>query len=95
MVTTAAFAAGISAVPTPITEVNWEGWMWHQYFQLFSPIAQQASNSGDNILPFEIDSKAMRKVGADMTVFAAVEATEVGAATLTGNLGTRMLLKLS
>ena len=32
IVNSQAFAAGIVSMPTPITESDWGGWMWHQFF---------------------------------------------------------------
>ncbi len=91
IVSTPAFSVGVTAMPTPVTEVEWEGWMWHQYFSLTSPVATSDNNARQ---VFEIDSKAMRKVDSEETFFAAVESTEVGTSTLKTRLGTRMLFKL-
>ncbi len=91
IVTEAAFDIGISAMPTPVTEVEWEGWMYHQWFSL------HASDTALDVPPlsFQIDSKAMRKFGSDMTIFAAIETDfEDGAAVLDVRFATRMLLKL-
>ena len=90
IVTDAAFAAGVASVPTPITEIEWEGWIWHQMFSVRSP----ATDSTEIRQTFEIDSKAMRKVGSNRTIFAVVEATEIGTAVAEITLGSRMLLKL-
>ena len=83
-----AFAVGITAVPTPITELEWEGWMWHQIFSVHSGVS-----SRDRVA-FEIDSKAMRKIGTDEVIYAAWEGTESGTVTSSIALGTRMLVKL-
>jgi len=93
VVTDAAFAVGITAVPTPITEIAWEGWMFHQFFSLHVGDAT-AQDRSPNVLRFDFDSKAMRKVGADETIMAVIEMTEVGTEVLKGELGSRMLLKL-
>ena len=39
--TTVAITAGAASVPTPITEENWDGWLYHRYFSVLSagPIA--------------------------------------------------------
>jgi len=93
IVTTAAFAVGSSAVPTPITEIEWEGWMWHQLFSLTVGDAT-AGDRHVSPLAFQIDSKAMRKVGSDETIFASIEVVEKGTETLSVILASRMLLKL-
>jgi len=96
IVTTAAFTAGVTAVPTPITEEDWEGWMWHQYIsiQAFSATANDIASSLASAQRFEIDSKAMRKQNADETLFGAIELTLNGTAVATFNARTRVLDKL-
>ena len=89
-----AFTVGVTAVPTPITEVEWEGWLWHEFFQLTSPTVTAGITSSMAIRHM-IDSKAMRKIESDRTVYAAIEMTEVGDSSITATLGTRMLLKLA
>ena len=89
IVSTAAFAVGASAVPTPITEIEWEGWMWHQYFSLHVSQATESTR-----LHFMIDTKAMRKLNSDETVMAAMEHTISGSTGMSVRLGTRMLLML-
>ena len=34
--TLAAVTAGIASVPTPVTEMDWDGWVWHRFFQCLS-----------------------------------------------------------
>ena len=92
IVTQAAFAIGISAVPTPVTEIGWEGWIWHQFFSYHVMSPTPAAVNG---LAFQIDSKAMRKVGSDEVVFAIIETDfEDGTATMVVRLASRMLLML-
>jgi len=89
--TTAAFDAGVASLPTPVTENVWNGWMWHQWFSLTAPTAAQVT---ENRQVFEVDSKAMRKIADDETLFYAIEATEVGTSGLIARMGTRTLVKL-
>jgi len=84
-----AFAIGITAMPIPVTDSTWEGWMWHQYFSLTAPTAAQVS---ENRQTFVVDSKAMRKIGSNETLVAITEATEVGASGLILRLNTRTLV---
>lgn len=95
--TLAAFTAGIGSVPTPITEEDWDGWMFHRYFQVTSNTASIADgvNAGSANLAIEIDTKAMRKLPNDMVIFGALEASdEFGVSTMTFDARTRMLVKL-
>ena len=102
--TLAAVTAGAASVPTPITEADWDGWIWHQFFQCRSGGIIDGSVSADHDLVnstsaavrFEIDSKAMRKFSDDdMAIFAALEVTEVGTAAMVWSFDSRMLFKLS
>ena len=95
IVSAAAFAVGVTAVPTPITEVEWEGWLWHQYFNLHSAVATAAMTGSAGILRLMIDSKAMRKIDTEETIYAALEVTETGGGNMIVRLGTRMLIKLA
>ena len=87
-----AFTVGVSAVPTPITEVEWEGWMWHQFFSLHSTAAFDAG--GPNRVQIPIDTKAMRKLGTEEVVYLAYEGTEDTTAQLQILSDSRMLVKL-
>ena len=95
IVTDAAFAVGITAVPTPLTEIEWEGWMYHQFISVHGPAgttAFPAISAGSQIV---VDTKAMRKIGSDEVLMAVIEVTEdVADATLNVRFGSRMLLKL-
>ncbi len=93
---TAAIAAGIASVPTPLTEQAWEGWLFWSAFSVKSVTATLADgvNAASAQWNLELDSKAMRKIDADMSLYAAVEVVEKG--TATGQLmhDSRMLFKL-
>jgi len=98
IVTAQAFATGISAMPTPLTDIEWEGWMFHKLeTNLYVPAATEDFSSGPaTVRVVDIDTKAMRKIGADEVLFGAVElGTEVGAATATFVAHTRMLVLLA
>ena len=99
----AAVLAGIASVPTPITEEEWDGWLYHRYFSLFAggtiaaaTAAQQQDqvNSSSAALHIEVDSRAMRKVETDMTIYAAIEVVELGAAGMDWAFNSRSLFKL-
>ena len=102
VLTTPAFSAGTGSIPGPITEMDWDGWLYHRFFNCLSnaPITNAASEDVDAMLPvaaavrFEVDSKAMRKFDEDETIAAVFESVEIG--TATGNLmfNSRMLFKL-
>ena len=91
VVTAAAFAIGVTAVPTPFTEASWEGWLWHQFVGVHgSPTIRTISNP----INIEIDSKAMRKIGSDEVLMLAMEAGTIGTVTVSVRAVTRVLFKL-
>ena len=90
--TAAAFTAGILSVPTPVTEVSWDGWLWHSYFSVHdADISRGPSTSVHQRIM--IDSKAMRKFDGDEVLYAAIETTEIGTAILNVFFDTRMLVQ--
>ena len=88
--TAAAFAVGITAMETPITEANWDGWLWHSYFSVYRGDLDGGGNS-ESTQRIVIDSKAMRKFGDEEIIFAAVEVVETGTSVVGVRLDTRML----
>ena len=92
IITNDAFAA--SAFPTPLDDVDWPGWLWHQFFD----IAHGDVTAGSNDLTYqrnEIDSKAMRKLGDNEIVIGVSEFVEFGALTWEIRADCRLLVKLS
>jgi len=86
-----ASAIGVTAVPTPITDMGSDLWFVHQVVMS----AGTASSSGGNRgLGYPIDSKAMRKVdiGQDIVVVAELSASGSGFNLMVGG---RMLVKIN
>jgi len=103
LATAAAVTAGAASVPTPITEQAWDGWIYWQPIFVTAVGAIDGSVAGDKDFPTvisggarkEIDTKAMRKLKLEDSIYAIVELTEVGtAATLALQFDCRILLKL-
>ncbi len=90
--TNAAFDVGVGSVPTPLAEVDWDGWYWHQFFSVHNP---DITFGGSPAVHYRavIDSKAMRKFDFRETLYAAIEVVEIGTATLNVFLDTRMLVQ--
>ena len=91
-----AFAIGATAMPGPLSDPGWD-WMFVEY--LSAMVGRSVSESelvgplGEVRVP--IDTKAMRKVKPNQTVFGMVETEdEIGAVTLVYSAMTRMLSKL-
>ena len=91
-----AFAVGASALPSPLLDPGWS-WLW--FHAGGAIVALETTEVGRGPLAavrIPIDTKAMRKIGDNETVFAAVAAdTEIGTATLTFSFTTRMGIKLA
>ena len=90
-----AFNAGIGSIPTPVTDMDRNIWLWHQFFSIKTvgaAIGDGASNTSSMLV--QIDSKAMRKSSLDSVMVAVLEQTEVGTATMQARIDTRMLSKL-
>ena len=101
--TSAAVTAGVASLPSPITEEAWDGWLYHRYFSCFAagPIAaataaQQADqvNASGAALHEAVDSKAMRKLEVDQTIYAALEVIELGVSSIDWAFNSRILVKL-
>ena len=93
-----AFTAGIASVPTPLTEIEWEGWLYHEMISDLKSLQTAVPFSTDGGMGARngvIDSKAMRKFNSDEVIFGALEtADETGAASLVFTANTRMLVYL-
>ncbi len=90
--TLSAFTAGIGSLPTPITEADWDGWLWHSFFSLHVGDVTFAGTPGAQVT-MEVDSKAMRKFDIQEVLYAAVEVVETGSAVLNMRFDSRMLLQ--
>ena len=92
-----AVAIGVTAVPTPLSDENWDGWIWHSYWDVRSTTATIADgvNAGGVVKDVDIDSKAMRIWTDEYTLLGVSEAVESGVATCEIQGSSRALIKLS
>ena len=98
-----AVAAGVGSVMTPITNENWDGWMFHRYWNVFSggvisggvSADQDMINATSAVLRLEVDSKAMRKFPASDNLYACIETVESGTCAMNWSFNSRMLVKLA
>jgi len=97
VVTVDAFTVGVTAVPNPIADMSWDGWLYHRFFDVHSISGTIADgvNAGTVGINFEVDSKAMRKIGINEVVVATLEVIENGTAVMEVYFDTRILVKLS
>ena len=96
LTTVAATAVGVTAVPTPITEQDWDGWIFWESFSVKSITGTIADgvNASAVILRILIDSKAMRKLTDDSSLYGALEVQEGGTAVLESHFDSCMLFAL-
>ena len=87
-----AFGVGVTAVPTPIADVNWDGWMYHHFISSHIGVTNNADGSAQ--AQVEVDTKAMRKLKNTDGVIAVVELIESGSADLRLFFDSRMLALL-
>ena len=91
IVTSDALAAGVASVPGPFEDPGWDGWfVWWSFAQKFE--VQDLTGTLLGADQYEIDSKAMRKIGTNEAVVLVAE-SQIGAFDIAMHL--RMLLKLS
>ena len=95
--TTAAVTVGATAVPTPITEQGWDGWLFWMPLQVSVVSATISDGANAMILAqlLEVDTKAMRKLTVEDSIYAMVEiSTEHDIVTLAMNFDSRALIFL-
>ncbi|WP_141081785.1 hypothetical protein [Campylobacter concisus] len=95
-VTTAeAFAIGATAIPSPLADAEWDGWLWHTFAPLVALTNAIEQSEGTSAVRIDVDSRAMRKLTVDMVVFAAIEVENLSGVTdVRALFDSRMLLKL-
>ena len=95
MVSENAFTVGVMAIPHPLTDIEWDGWIWHWVGLLFTVATAPVDAAGCSVVWIPIDSKAMRKWKAPDALVAMGEVSgEVGTVQSQANLNTRILMKL-
>ena len=86
-----AFGVGVTALMSPLDDIEWDGWIYHRVFDLHGLLT---TASGMTEIQFEIDTKAMRKLKAQDTIYAVLQHIETGTATADVWMTSRMLLLL-
>ena len=91
---------GVSALPNPIDDEDWDGWLYHRYYALRSAgvivlADADAANSVTSSLRLEVDSKAMRKLPENEALFASIQTVESGVSNMTADFNSRVLVKLA
>ena len=91
-----AIGIGATALPGPLSEIDWEGWIYHTIQSGMRGTALSPLGDAAGFVRVDIDTKAMRKVGTNQAIFGMVEAeVETGVVDVRVEGRTRMLLMLS
>ena len=92
-----AFLAGQASVPDPLNEFDWDGWMWHMFFDIHAVTSTLSDgvNASSASLRFTVDTKAMRKIDEGEILYAKMQTVENGTATMAAWFDTRALVKLN
>ena len=87
---------GVTAVNQPLDDDAWDGWLWHQYFDVRAITATIADgvNASSVVQRFEVDSKAMRKLKDTDVVVLVQQFVEVGTSSVRVEFDSRLLMKL-
>ena len=86
---------GVTAVPTPITEQDWNGWIYWAPIQLISSgTAPAVDSEPTTVMKQIVDTKAMRKLDLGDVIYGAIEVVEGGVITVDWAFDSRILLKL-
>ncbi len=91
VVTSRAFAAGVTALPQPVTEIDWDGWMYHTFISVHEGSPDGPGDAG--VHRIEVDSKAMRKMDGDVTLVGVLQVFEIGTAAASVFFDSRVLIK--
>ena len=96
LVTDEAITAGVASVPTPISDDDWDGWMFHTFFDSRAVTATIADgvNAAAAVVRIPIDSKAMRIWNDSLRFFGVWQFVESGTAVGEATAQTRALVKL-
>ena len=94
IVSSDAFAIGATVMPNPQDDMSWPGWMWHGFTTFRAASATLADLGSANVVRKVVDVKAMRKLGENEILFAAIDSDESGTATATVSFDSRLLVKL-
>ncbi len=90
-----AAGVGITAIPTPLTDIGWDGWFVHWMGTVVASSSTVDGSDRAAVVRVDIDSKAMRKIHATDNIVAVMEfASEIGVAVLEGDFDSRLLTKV-
>jgi len=76
----AAVNAGIASVPTPITELDNENWLYWTVLSAHGSVPLSTSLGEETKQSIVVDTKAMRKFDDGLAIYAAAEVVELGTA---------------
>jgi len=96
IITENANGIGVTSVPHPLGDDDWDGWLWHHYIDVRSITATIAdgANAKSVVQEIVVDSKAMRKFKESDLLVVVIDVVEEGTASMRWEFDSRVLLKL-
>ena len=93
-----AFGIGVMAVPGPITDIAWDGWVVFETGTVKSAgiiASDLPGNAGSSMVRIRLDSKGMRKFRATDVLVAVLQiSAEVATSVIAADLSSRILVKI-
>ena len=86
---------GVTAIPTPITDIGSELWFVHQLMYNNISFGDATGFQSGNVAQYEVDSKAMRKVNGGQDVVLVGELSAAASDGFSFFAGGRMLIKVN
>ena len=88
---------GVTSLPNPLDDIGWGGWMYHRILDVHTATSSitDGVNAVCSVVQVEVDTKAMRKMLPNETIWASLQLVEDGAASVGVFFDSRMLVKLS
>jgi len=91
-----AAGVGATAIPAPLTDSFWDGWLWHREGNIQADATATLVNQlGCSVDRIQMDSKAMRKIHLTDVMVGVIEVIETGTCILRARMVTRVLTKLA
>ena len=90
----AVLTVGVTAVPNPLTDAEWDGWMQYWTGDVRAASTTITNSEGVSAARITIDSKAMRKFRSSDVLFGCIQTVETTSAIMSSHLRSRVLVKL-
>lgn len=86
---------GVTSLPNPLDDMDWGGWIYHTILDIHNVTATIADGSNVPVVRHVVDSKAMRKMKPNETIWGSMQVIEDGTSGLEVSFDSRMLVLLA